>query len=164
MWENLMLQGLSGILVPLVCCVFTHLQIESMIIFCMNNLPYSTVRLTHAVYMRKKQAGRGVTICLFTVITRTIQLFEHPPFSSKNAKFLYSKHLNIHVRNYYSNTQTPTPCGDWMGIAECLLAFDSPYGDQMGVANVQQVSTVSAEVERGFPNVLQQSLRSSNGG
>ena len=152
-----MLQGLSGVLVPLVCCVFTHLQIESMIIFSTNNLPYSTVRLPHAVYMRKKQAGRGITICIFTVITRTIQLFKHPPFSSKNAKFLYSKHLNIHVRNYYSNTRTPTPCGDGMGIAECLLSFDSPsgikWGSQMYNRFRQSLQRSKAGFQMSFDNL-----------
>ena len=57
---------------------------------------------------------------VMSLISRTIQLFEHPP--------LYSKHSNTHVWNYYSNIQIPTLCGPRTGVTECLLAFDSLCG------------------------------------
>ena len=34
----------------------------------------------------------------------------------KKDQLLYSKHSNIHVWKYYSNIQTPTPCGAWMDV------------------------------------------------
>ena len=45
----------------------------------------------------------------------------HPLFQEK---LLYSKHSNTRDWNYYSNIQTPTPCGAQTGVAKHLLSFD----------------------------------------
>ena len=65
------------------------------------------------------QEGYSVT----SLIIRTIQLFEHPPFPGKMINIVF--HVFKHPRlSLYSNIQTPTPCGALTGVAEHLLAFD----------------------------------------
>ena len=45
---------------------------------------------------------------LITLIIRTIQLFQHTPFSRKKCLiFGFQAHSNTHVWNYYSNIRTP---------------------------------------------------------
>ena len=71
------------------------------------------------------------TTTIMSLIIRTIQLSEHPPFPGKMINYC---HLNTHVWNYYSNIRTLTPCRARMGVAERLPAFDSLCGARMGVA------------------------------
>ena len=64
-----------------------------------------------------------------SLITQTIQLFEHPP---KNYVFQAFKHP------HHFNIRTPTPCEL-----------------QQGLPNVYQPLTVSVELQCGLPNVFQ---------
>ena len=86
------------------------------------------------------------------------QIIQTPTFLEKNDQLMYFKRLNIHIRNYYSNIQTPTPCGRFWtstrvlqsfseypldsychcgartGVAKCVLTFNSLCGARTGVA------------------------------
>ena len=90
----------------------------------------------------------GVTV--ISLITQTIQLFEHPLFQEKWLIVFQAFH-------------TPTleiiiPISEHLqarsGVAECLQELDSACVTQWGLPNVYYPSTVSAELERGLLNIL----------
>ena len=80
----------------------------------------SSCRSSSTIFLEREDNGRQkVKTTVISLISWTIQLFKHPPFPEKMNN-LYSKHLNTHVWNYYSNIRTPTPCGAWTGVAKRL--------------------------------------------